>query len=444
MTAALRTTQVAGLMLVAGYVLFVERLAVVASYEAWSAVVVVPLVLMVDAWLIAHLTRRDPEPWLRRVLVLAIVLKMLATVARYAAAFVVYDVSDAEVYHDEGARLAASYREGDFGAELGRDLIGTGFVRLMTGLLYAVTGPSPLVAYAVWSSLGFWGGYCLYRAFETGVPGGSRRLYGLLLLCLPSMLFWPSGLGKESLMLFGIGLFAMGAARRLQGCHGWSVPALLGLATTAMVRPHVTAALFAAAAAAVLLQRSDRTGSGMTAMGRLGLLGAMSVLGVLLLNRTAQFLDVEDLSVSEAGSMIAYTQQQTSDGSSQFSAAPVGSVADLPGAMLTVLVRPFLFEATSIQVVLAALEGTLLLFLLVRTLPRVGALVGMLRDRPYLLLCTVYVLLFVYAFSGISNFGILTRQRVQVLPFVLCLVTAVHTTRRPATRSAALAREVNR
>ncbi len=37
------------------------------------------------------------------------------------------------------------------------------------------------------------------------------------------------------------------------------------------------------------------------------------------------------------------------------------------------------------------------------------------------MLCLIYTLVFVYAFSTFANFGILTRERVMVLPFVLVL-----------------------
>ncbi|HEX2375354.1 MAG TPA: hypothetical protein VHO93_15345, partial [Actinomycetota bacterium] len=42
--------------------------------------------------------------------------------------------------------------------------------------------------------------------------------------------------------------------------------------------------------------------------------------------------------------------------------------------------------------------------------------------RPYVAFVAVYSLLFVFAFSTISNFGILARERTQVLPFFLVLL----------------------
>ena len=41
---------------------------------------------------------------------------------------------------------------------------------------------------------------------------------------------------------------------------------------------------------------------------------------------------------------------------------------------------------------------------------------------PYVAFAVSYTLMFVFAFSAVSNFGILTRQRTQVLPVRLVLI----------------------
>ncbi|HUG84242.1 MAG TPA: hypothetical protein VMM13_06735, partial [Euzebya sp.] len=49
---------------------------------------------------------------------------------------------------------------------------------------------------------------------------------------------------------------------------------------------------------------------------------------------------------------------------------------------------------------------------------------GRISRQPMLLAAVVFVLAFVVAFSIIGNFGILARQRVQVLPWLLMLLCA--------------------
>jgi vacuolar-type H+-ATPase subunit H len=78
-----------------------------------------------------------------------------------------------------------------------------------------------------------------------------------------------------------------------------------------------------------------------------------------------------------------------------------------------------------------ALEGTfLLLFSIVRIRWLVAA-VKSSRRQPYVAFALLYTLLFVVGFSTVANFGLLARERVQLLPMYLVLFTIP----RPDTRS---------
>lgn len=405
---------------VVAFVWLLGRAADSASYETWKAIVVVPVLLLGSVPLLARAGRGEPGTWFLRLLVAAFVLKALATVARYLMAFVLYDGSaDAAVYDKEGTRLAEAYRAGDVGAEIGRDFVGTGFVRVLTGIVYTITGPSIFVAFAVFSWLGFWGLYLLYRAFRIGVPDGDAKRYAVLVLLLPSMLFWPSSLGKEAWMTFGIGLFAYGVAKFLQSSPGWQLPLVLGVVATVVTRPHVTTALFAGFCVAYLLRRNAKPWTHLTPVVRGVTIAALVVAGFVLVNQAASFLDIDEVTVSNVDASIEETGASTAQGGSEYDASGVNSLADVPRAIVSVLFRPFPFEADSAQLLIASAEGTILLALACLSLRRLPSLPGRLRRQPYLLFAGTYSLLFIYAFSNFANFGMLTRERVQVLPFVL-------------------------
>jgi hypothetical protein len=93
----------------------------------------------------------------------------------------------------------------------------------------------------------------------------------------------------------------------------------------------------------------------------------------------------------------------------------------------TVLFRPFPFEVRNAQGLLTGMEGLGLLALCVLGWRRFGRLPGEILRRPYAAFAFVYTFAFVYAFSSIGNFGILARQRSQLLPLlfvVLCVSTS--------------------
>jgi hypothetical protein len=87
-------------------------------------------------------------------------------------------------------------------------------------------------------------------------------------------------------------------------------------------------------------------------------------------------------------------------------------------APVTVLFRPFPTEAHNAEALVASGEGFLLLALVVLNLRRFGAARRQLRRVPYLAMAAIYCTMFVFAFSSMGNFGILARQRVQMLPLL--------------------------
>ena len=92
--------------------------------------------------------------------------------------------------------------------------------------------------------------------------------------------------------------------------------------------------------------------------------------------------------------------------------------------MLSVLFRPFPWEAGNAQALVAAAEGgrcSMAIFVVLAAAASCGCPGSSVRT-PYVAFALAYTALFVLAFSSIGNFGLLTRQRTQVLPFVLVLL----------------------
>lgn len=409
-----------GLSAATAYAVVVAWAANWASYSAWIAMVLLPLLFLVSGPMLVRAGRRDPDPRFLKLLVIAFVLKALSTVARYLMAFIFYGgVADAAGYDANGARLAESYRLGLFNADIGRNFIGTGFMRVLTGVIYTITGQSIYMSFALLSWMGFWGLYFLYRAFRVALPDCDARRYALLVLFLPSMLFWPSSLGKEAWMTLGIGLAAYGSALLLSGDRRWPVPLLLGFTATALVRPHITAALFVALVGAYLAGKSPKASTELTPLVRTVASVVLLAGAYFTVHQAADFLGVSDVNAGSVDAAIDDTAKSTNTGDSSFHSDKVRSPADFPRAAVTVLFRPFPFEASNAQMLIASAEGSLLILLFIRSAPRLRSLRQRLRRQPYLFLCLFYAGMFIYAFSNFSNFGILTRERVQVMPFVL-------------------------
>ena len=54
-----------------------------------------------------------------------------------------------------------------------------------------------------------------------------------------------------------------------------------------------------------------------------------------------------------------------------------------------------------------------------------------LRQQPYVLFCLVYVVLFIVAYSSFANFGLLTRERVQLTPILVLFSAPIFSAPKP-------------
>ena len=182
----------------------------------------------------------------RSTLVLAgLGLKYLGCLLRILLTSIFYSgLADASEYDGWGRILAPHYRVLNFSDDVGA-LSGTGFMRSVTGVVYALTGSSKPGGYVIFGWLAFIGALLLWRAFRRAVPEGDSPRYAYLLFFLPSMIYWPSALGKDAWSLFCLGLISYGVARVMS--KGWvlGLPvAAAGLVGVGMLRPHIALTAF--------------------------------------------------------------------------------------------------------------------------------------------------------------------------------------------------------
>ena len=418
-----RSRSVGAVLVVGALVTLGMWLLATLPYRLSGVVLVLPVLLLISAPLLQRAVRGEVDPRIGRLILLAFGLKMLSAFVRYAVAVLVYDGNaDAISYHDWGDTLAPLIRSGQLVPDFGRaTILGTGFVRMLTGYLYTFTGPALIGGFVVFTWFGFWGLYFFHRAFVTAMPDGDHWLHARLVFLLPSLLFWPSSIGKEAWVVLCLGLASLGAAKILvRAPHGF-YQLVLGVGGVMLVRPHI-APLFVSSLAAALVLRRSRQLAVLSPVLRLG--GAAVVLAAVYFVATTagNYFGATQLTADNVVAVVDEAGVRTDQGGSAFTATQVRSPTDLPLAVATVLLRPFPWEARNAQGILTSLEGAFVAFLIFRRRRSWWQPPGILRRRPYAALAAVYALVFVIAFSSFGNFGILTRQRVQLVPFVLVLL----------------------
>jgi hypothetical protein len=225
-------------------------------------------------------------------------------------------------------------------------------------------------------------------------------------------------------MVFSLGLAALGAAKIFAGAIGQGFLITAGgLWLAAIVRPHVAVLIGMALTFGYLVHRQTAKLRELAPIVKIVAVGALAVGAVVLLGKADRF--VEGTHVDSGGGRaetLDNTAERTGQGGSAFAARPVRSPHHLPLAAITVLFRPFPMEAENGQSLVAAFEGIFLLVLSLVRAPWMISSLKRIREQSYGALAIAYVGLFIIIYSSIANFGILTRQRVQVLPLYIVLL----------------------
>jgi hypothetical protein len=399
--------------------------------SAWASgrdlglVLVIVLLASGVVWLGRRLAT-EMDPWLPKLIALGFAAKLLGATARYLALVYLFGSGDASGYHAFAAHFASFIRDFDLAsvlASLGNRGFGTNATKVAISFLYTPYIPTMYGGFLEAATFSFLGQIGFYTAFRRWVPADRLKPYAVLLFFLPSLLFWPSSVGKDALMIGALGLAAAGFSATLASYRiRYLATAGLGLALATVVRPHVAMLLLGSVFVAMVVGRGPKgAGSRGRRLVFVGLISAVLLVGA---PRAAQLIDVE-LSSDGIEDLIERQQTQTSQGGSLVQGSAVRSLGQMPGAAIRVLFRPLPNEASSMEMLASSLEGMALILLTLALMPRMLRRLKTSIRNPWVVVSMVYTVGFIVAFSTVLNLGILARQRAQVLPLFLALVIAL-------------------
>ncbi len=287
------------------------------------------------------------------------------------------------------------------------------------------------------------GSVLFFKSLRGEIRAEHRVTCAAVVFLLPSVVFWSSALLKESVIMFGIGLTTYGIQRSFvlrRYVLGW-LSIIIGGSIIAIYKSYVLAGFFCAVPPLILAIRASRRGQAPRVSP--SRIFTLAVLGFLFLYAFGQVF--EQYAVTDLGGELANEQSATliSRGGSTYklvssgSSSLVGQLAYAPAAIITVLFRPFLFEATNTQSAVNALESTALLLLVVASIRRVGVrdMLKHLLKHPMLLFVATYALALGLGIGlATTNLGTLSRYRIPMYAHFAVLATIFfleHRARRP-------------
>ena len=278
-------------------------------------------------------------------------------------------------------------------------------------------GQTVAAAMVVFAIIGYWGQYFFYRAFCIAYPTGDRRLAALFCFLTPSLLFWTSAVSKDALILPAVGLCCLGFAKlnARADVRGFSILSL-GLGLALIIRPHIAAMLAVSLVVAYLLGQNLAGMNGVVAKA-IGV--PLLIIGTLYLVTQAQlFMEIADFGSAQK-TLNSVAAANRMGGSAFGGASLVMRVVYAPFLMF----RPFPWEARNLQSVIAAAEGFVLMLVFWRKRYALLRVARTARRDPFIFFVLVYAVEMCVALAGgMTNFGLLVRQRVMMLPPMLLLL----------------------
>jgi len=398
------------------------------SFDIWGALLLIPIYGLLGHIAIS-LAFRGPWGTVRVALAWGLFLKLGGAAARYWVGFEAYDGGiDAARYHDFARIRAAEVWSGERSPfDLIPTTTGTDFVDEFTGLLYTLTGGSQLAGFVTFSFIAYLGVICFVRAAATALPDMAVRKYAWLCAIAPSLVYWPASIGKEALVICGLGVATLGIARLLSG--GGRLAALVaigvGLGFAGVIRPHMAGIWVAAAIPALVLAvlRGLRSTDGRR-RGRIGFVLVLvgSTIGLAMIAAfTVRFLQPRPGGDQTLTELFGETTRRTAQAGSNYIPPSVDSPLQWPYAIVRTLLRPLPIEARGIAQLVSAVELAGLVALYVWSWRRVVGFPRLLLSKPFVLFVVSAIALTGLAFASFANLGVLTRQKSLLFPLLLLI-----------------------
>jgi hypothetical protein len=290
---------------------------------------------------------------------------------------------------------------------------GTQYVRFITYPFSHILGLSFWVGNMLFSLFGFGGFILIYLSLKKYLNVNPTvfgyRLFPLVLF-LPNMHFWSSGIGKDSVIFFALSLFIFSLTNPLRNLPGIIISFYLAY----FIRPHIALLMIVGFGFSLLLSTK-----GISFFWR-GVFFALSIYIFFVISPAVfEFIGLDEENIESFDDISARR-------SINLNRASVGSAIDIKNLsttmkILTFFFRPLFFDGGNIFGLIVSIEN-LFYVIMALTLFRLRNLYEILK-MPMHLKAALFVLGSTAFFmsSSLSNLGIIIRQKNMVM-FMFVLI----------------------
>jgi hypothetical protein len=313
------------------------------------------------------------------------------------------------------------------------------FIIRMAGFFDLFTFSSYSATAVLFSTLGFMGGWAFFLTMYRLRPD-LHKWIAIAVLFIPSVVFWGSGLLKDTITFGCLGLltYCLDNLYRREKIISSFLLVLLCAFTIFSVKKYILLCFLPAVLLWFYLRQVKAIRSPMIKIMTVPFLaifiGGASYYSIVMVSKGDKRYALDK--IGETAMITAYDIRYWTgrDAGSGYSLGDLdGSFTSMvklaPQAVNVSLFRPYLWEIRNPLMLLSALEGTALLFFTLYVLyKRKGYLMESMHQTPVIMFCLIFSLTFAFA-VGVStyNFGTLSRYKIPLVPYYsLALIFMLH------------------
>jgi hypothetical protein len=256
----------------------------------------------------------------------------------------------------------------------------------------------------------FLAGQDLFKNLKIRVRGIS--VWPILLL-LPSLHFWSSGVGKDSLVFLFLTMFLYG----IRDLRKYVILVGISLLLLYHVRPHIAFILLLSSSIMLLLDSKLHFSYKL-------IFFSLAVVGfVFIYDEVLKFLRIEELDSESIAGLFSTTSGNLSYGRSfvDMSGYPY------PLKVFTFLYRPLFFDAHNFSSFLNSIENLISLVLTITVFSKVNPIKGYQNSPNAIKIMFLTFIMATVAFAGaLSNFGIMVRMKNMTFIYFLFFLVYIY------------------
>jgi hypothetical protein len=286
------------------------------------------------------------------------------------------------------------------------------------------------------ASFSFVGSWALFMVFQDKYPQLTRQM-AIAVLFVPSVVFWGSGLMKDSITFGALGMlfhgFYFGLIKRTNLIRN-AVMAAVGVFFLASIKVYILNAALPSLLVWLYLHYNSaiKVSALRILIAPILLLITVGVgtFGMQRLTENTEY-SLERMAI-RTQITYSYLRAMSEQGSAysigELDGSVGGMISVFPQAVIVSLYRPFLWETRNPIMLLAALEATFFIWVTFRAITKAGIFrfINTLRTEHLALVGLVFTIPFCFGVGTSSgNFGTLVRYKIPMMPFYLASMLIV-------------------